>query len=89
MVQAYSVYETKARLSEILRIVKSGKEVIVSERGHSVARILPFKQLDTLKDRLDWLSSVGQIIKSESVERDFSTKCPSKGALARFLEERE
>ena len=89
MVQAYSVYETKAKLSEILRIVKSGKEVIVNERGRSIARIVPFKPFDTLKERLDWLSHVGQIIKSDSRERDFSVKSPSQGALTRFLEERE
>jgi prevent-host-death family protein len=89
MVQAYSIYETKAKFSEILRIVKSGKEVIVNERGHSIARILPFKQPNNLKDRLEWLSTTGQIIQAETLERDFTSPPRSTGALKRFLEERE
>lgn len=89
MAHAYSIYETKAKFSEILRIVKSGKEVIVNERGHSIARILPFKSLDDLSQRWDWFCKAGQVIKFESGERDFTAKSESKGALGRFLEERE
>lgn len=89
MAHAYSIYETKSRFSEILRIVKSGKEVIVNERGRSIAKILPFKQLDNLKDRLNWMSRSGQMIPAEITDRDFTAKSHSTGALKRFLEERE
>jgi prevent-host-death family protein len=36
-----SVVELKARLSEHLRLVKAGHEVVVTERGLPVARLLP------------------------------------------------
>lgn len=89
MSHAYSIYETKARFSEILRMVKAGKEVIVNERGRSIARILPFKKPDNLQEQWDWLCNSGQVIKTEIVKRDFSPQKQAKGALGRFLEERD
>ncbi len=41
MKRAVSVVELKAKLSEHLRQVKSGHELIVTERGIPVARMLP------------------------------------------------
>ena len=41
MKRTASVVELKARLSEHLRQVKSGHELIVTERGIPVARMLP------------------------------------------------
>jgi len=88
MVKAYSIYETKTNLSAILRQVKSGKEVILNDRGRSVAKILPFKPLETLKDRWSWLCDSGRIIEAKDPDAKFTKRHPSKGALKRFLEER-
>jgi prevent-host-death family protein len=41
MKRTTSVVELKARLSEHLRQVKAGHEVVVTERGVPVARLLP------------------------------------------------
>jgi prevent-host-death family protein len=41
MKRTASVVELKARLSEHLRLVKAGHEVVVTERGVPVARLLP------------------------------------------------
>jgi len=41
MKRTASVVELKAKLSEHLRLVKSGHELIVTERGIPVARMLP------------------------------------------------
>jgi prevent-host-death family protein len=41
MKRTASVADLKARLSEHLRLVKSGHEVVVTERGVPVARMLP------------------------------------------------
>ena len=41
MKRTASVVELKAKLSEHLRQVKSGHELIVTERGIPVARMLP------------------------------------------------
>ena len=42
MQKSYSIYETKSKFSEILRAVKSGKRIVVSERGKPIAEIVPF-----------------------------------------------
>jgi prevent-host-death family protein len=41
MKRTASVAELKARLSEHLRLVKAGHEIVVTERGLPVARLLP------------------------------------------------
>ncbi len=38
-----SVSEAKAALSEYLSRVKRGEEVVITERGHPVAKIIPFR----------------------------------------------
>jgi len=40
-VKRASIVELKARLSEYVRAVKAGQEVIVTERGRPVARLAP------------------------------------------------
>lgn len=88
MSRAYSVYETKTKLSEILRLVKSGKEVIVNERGHPIAKILPFEVISDLETRWTQLVSSGQIQEAASAE-PFEIHQAKKGALERFLHDRE
>lgn len=41
MKRTTSVVELKARLSEHLRLVKSGHELLITERGVPIARVLP------------------------------------------------
>ena len=41
MKRTASVANLKARLSEYLRLVKAGREIVVTERGVPVARLLP------------------------------------------------
>jgi prevent-host-death family protein len=40
-VDSFNVAEAKARLSEILDRVAQGQEVLLTRRGHPVARIVP------------------------------------------------
>jgi prevent-host-death family protein len=56
-VAEYSVYEAKARLSEVLRLVKARREVVITERGKPIARILPFEDAKeaTLDARIERL----------------------------------
>ena len=35
------VFEAKTRLSELLERVNAGEEVIITERGHAIARLVP------------------------------------------------
>lgn len=40
-----NVAEAKARLSEILAKVEEGREVLITRRGHPVARLTPVERL--------------------------------------------
>ena len=85
----YSVYEAKARFSEVIRQVREGRTVTVSYRGEPVAEISPVErqQEPTLDQRLRDLERQGALVRSRAkhalrpVER-------RDGALARFLAER-
>ena len=89
MAVIYSVYEAKARFSEVIRQVREGKRVTVSYRGEPVAEICPVErpQEPTLEQRLRDLERQGALVRSRArqalapVER-------RPGTLARFLAER-
>lgn len=86
----YSIYETKAHLSRILKQVKAKGEVIITDRGTPSYKIVAYKKAETFKERYARLVAEGSII-SRNKKFDFSkikgVKRP--GALKRFLEERE
>jgi prevent-host-death family protein len=46
-----SVANLKARLSEYLRLVKAGREIVVTERGVPVARLLPLDDTERKSSR--------------------------------------
>ena len=54
------IRELKSRLSECLREVKTGRAIVVTERGRAVARIIPDAM--SLGDRLEALTSTGGIL---------------------------
>jgi prevent-host-death family protein len=87
-----SVSELKARLSENLRIVKAGEEVLVTERGRAVAVLAP---PPTDPDaRLARLHAAGVVrLGTGRLPKDFFTRPlspDSKGSVRRaLLEERE
>lgn len=88
MQKSYSIYETKSKFSEILRIVKSGKRIVVSERGKPIAEIVPFVADEGFSDRLDYLVNHGNLIKARS-DQGFGLYQSLDGALERFLAERD
>lgn len=47
-----SVRQLKSRLSEYLSLVKVGEEIVVTERGRSIAKIVPLCSSESLPDRL-------------------------------------
>jgi len=58
--QSVNVAEAKARLSELLARVESGREIVITRRGHALARLtavkqpkqpLDFSALDSLRAR--------------------------------------
>ena len=51
----YSVREFKARVSEILRNLEDGEEVIITRRGKPCGRLTPFRQPNSTKPSLSVL----------------------------------
>ena len=85
-----SVATLKASLSELLASVKAGEEVVVTERGRPVARIVPYEPGG---DELDDLVRAGQMRRSRShLPPDFWTRPrpadPGGRLLRTLLEER-
>lgn len=48
MIPKTGVAELKARLSQYLRVVKEGREVVVHDRDQPIARIVPYAPSRTL-----------------------------------------
>lgn len=90
MARIYSVYEAKARFSEVIREVREGNTVTVSYRGKPVAEIRPIRQSETptLDDRLTDLERNGALVPSGAARQEFRTAAHRPGALERFLTER-
>ena len=61
MKRAASVVELKARLSEYLRLVKAGHEVVVTERGVPVARVVPLDTAERQSTRRTRLARTGVV----------------------------
>ena len=94
MEQEVSVYEAKAKLSEILRRVRNGKQVTITYRGQKVARVIPYREeaAETFEERTKRLIAAGLIkpakrSPAEALKR-FKPFLP-RGALQRFLRDRD
>ena len=85
----YSMYDAKARFSEVLRHVRQGKTVTVSYRGKPTAEIRPIQpENQTLEERLQQMEREGTLVGSKSRKRNFRTIGRRPGALERFLADR-
>ena len=56
-----AVSELKARLSEYLNQVKAGMEVLITDRGRPVARLVPVSRTKDLKESLVQMEKQGLI----------------------------
>jgi prevent-host-death family protein len=87
----YSTYEAKARLSEILRLVRDREEtVVVSYHGRPIAEIGPVKSLgnESLEDRLARFRASGVTTPPREPLASLARVAKRPGALRRFLDER-
>jgi len=88
-----SVAQLKARLSEYLRIARSGGEVVVTERGTPIARLVPVGPALAGESRLARLAQAGLV---REARRPFTPEMldgprprdPAGRALEIVLEER-
>ena len=89
-----AVSELKARLSEYLRQVQAGEEVLITDRGNPVARLLPVSRAGVLRESLVTMEKEGLIrLGSGKLPKDFwampRAADPQGSVLGALLEERE
>ena len=92
MKNTFSVFEAKARLSEIIRIVLNQHEVIITDRSKPVVVVVPFqakKKNAGLTERLDELPRQGQISPPQDMRTTLQQRSLPKSALKQFLKDRE
>ena len=89
-----AVSELKARLSEYLTHVKAGMDVLVTDRGKPIARLVPISRTRNLKQSLARMEKEGLIrVGSGKLPKDFwkmpRPDDPGDRVLKALLEERE
>lgn len=95
MADEYSLYEAKAKLSSLVRLVREGRSVIITVHGVPAAELRPIDPSahpQTLEERLEELDARGAIVKAQRSPRGaaaFPVGARVPGALRRFLEERD
>jgi prevent-host-death family protein len=90
MKDAYSLYDAKARLSEIVRKVREGRTVTLTYRGEPVAEVRPIeKSPETLAERLQALEARGAVAPARRPGAAPGRVARKPGALKRFLADRE
>jgi prevent-host-death family protein len=91
MGRAYSTYEAKAKLSEIIRRVREGQTVTITYHGRPVAEVRPVPpERQGLDDRIRQLEERGVIVGgSGRPPKRLRAMARRPGALKRFLEERD
>lgn len=55
------ISKLKAKLSEYLASVRAGEEIIVTDRGRPVARVVPIRGARDLESRIDGLVRSGRL----------------------------
>lgn len=90
MSEIYSIYDAKARFSEVIRKVREGKTVLVSYHGKTVAEIRPVEGADTeLARRLQMLEGLGLVTAGGDRRGALRPLARRPGALDRFLADRD
>ena len=89
MTETYSTYDAKARLSEILRKVESGRTVRISRHGKAIAEIRPIPEpAGGLAERIADLTDRGIIVPASKAGDRPAPVAKRPGGLDRFLADR-
>jgi prevent-host-death family protein len=87
--ERYSLYDAKARFSEVIRKVEMKRKVVITKRGRPVAEIVPFSEGDeTLEEYVRRKEEEGIVERSTDEPRPFGPVKRIPGLLEEFLEER-
>ena len=89
MGDTYSLYEAKARFSEIVRMVREqGRTITISYHGDPVAEVRPIKRAGGLGARLRDLEASGRLVPASASDFPLTPVAKRPGALERFLADR-
>lgn len=58
-INSVGIKEAKANLSKLLRLVQGGNEIILTDRGRPVGKIVPIQSDITLEERIRRLEDMG------------------------------
>jgi prevent-host-death family protein len=81
-----NVVQVKARLSEYLRQVKGGGEVVITERGIPIARIAPLAPEEKRATREDRLTRAGVLRPASGKRKSLGVPTLKRGAGTAVLE---
>jgi prevent-host-death family protein len=92
MTKQIGIREAKTNLSRYLGMVKQGREIILTERGHPIGKIVPMRQDEIpLKNRIKKLEDAGILDPKKNI-KNVTSPIPvkaSKTALEYLQEDRE
>jgi len=54
-------YEAKTHFSELLEKVESGEQITITRHGTPVARLVPVKEMSTVKERRDAIERIAKL----------------------------
>jgi antitoxin (DNA-binding transcriptional repressor) of toxin-antitoxin stability system len=94
-VKAVGVKQLKARLSEYLRLVKTGETVLITDRDEVVAELRPARRQaregQSIEERLQALADAGEITRPSLPKGDWTWKVKGlglpRGTADRLLDE--
>jgi prevent-host-death family protein len=89
MGDTFSLYEAKARLSEIVRLVREqGRTITISYHGEPVAEVRPIRRAGGIGARLRDLEASGELAPARAKDFPLTPVARRPGALERFLADR-
>ena len=90
MRDSYSLYEAKARLSALVRMVREGRTIVITVHGEPAVEMRPITADAVSLDRkLAQLEERGVVTRRGQVKDALVPVVRRKGALKRFLAERD
>jgi prevent-host-death family protein len=90
LMKSYSIYDAKAKLSELIRFVRKFGPVTITERGTPVVQVIAISdEPEGVEARLEALQAMGLIKPSKRKSKSFRCIAKKRGAFKRFLESRE
>lgn len=67
-ITSVGIREAKAKLSKLLRLVQGGNEIILTDRGRPVGKIVPIQNDITVEERIRRLEDMG-ILERKSAQQ--------------------